>query len=425
MTKIHVELPPKAVECLTQPARYKVLYGGRGGAKSWSIAGMLICLAMTEKVVILCTREFQTSIRDSVHRLLSRRIDELGLGRYFDVQKGTIICTKTGSEFIFAGLADKTVDSIKSLEGAKYCWVEEAQTVSDRSWQLLIPTIRAEKSEIWISFNPDEETDPTYQRFIKNPPPNAIVCRLNWDDNPWLPDVLKEEKDNLYASDPEAAAHVWGGQCRRYADAQILRGRYRVQSFAPDPATWDGPYHGVDFGFAHDPGVMIRCWIWEGDLYVEYEAWGVGVETDLLPSLWDSIPNARAYVARADSSRPETISQVQRLGFKRVQACQKWPGSVQDGVEYLRSFQNIIIHPRCVQTAIEARLWSFKRDRLTGDVKPEVEDKNNHCWDAIRYALEPLIMGYAKKLPAPKPEPENGYRDHFPTRGRGGSWMAG
>lgn len=412
MPELHVEIPPKAFEALTSSARYKVFHGGRGGSKSWTIGDILLTKAMNEKAVFLCVREFQNSIKDSVHRLLCRRIEELGFLSFFEIQKATIICRKTGSEFIFAGLADKTADSIKSLEGAKYCWVEEAQTVSDRSWQLLIPTIRTKGSEIWVSFNPDEETDPTYQRFIVNTPPDALVVRLNWDDNPWFPEVLKKEKDYLYSVDPDAANHVWGGACRKVSDAQILRGRYRVQEFTPKPELWDGPYQGIDFGFAQDPGTMVRCWIWEGDLYLEHEAFGLEVDTDLLPSLWDEIPNARSYMARADNSRPETISLVNRLGYNRVVACQKWTGCEKDGIEHLRSYKNIIIHPRCPEAAKEARLWSWKKDRLSGDILPETTGKFDNTWAAVRYALEPIILGQVKKFKPQRPDPDpfNNYR---------------
>ena len=406
----------KSLAWMDKPARYKVAYGGRGSGKSWGFADALLLMALERKVRILCAREVQKSIKDSVHRLLGDRIEAMGLSGKFNVLRDEIRCV-TGSQFLFSGLANTTIDSIKSFEGVDICWVEEAQSVSEQSWEILIPTIREPGSEIWISFNPSETTDPTYVRFVLKPPPDAMVHKINWDSNPFFPVELQKEKDYLYSTDPEAAEHVWGGGCRRVTDAQILRGRYRVQSFDPVPGLWDGPYQGIDFGFAKDPGVLSRVWIWEHDLYVEWEAWGLEVETDLLPSLWDLVPAARDYIARADNARPETISQVKRLGYKRVVACKKWPGSVKDGIEFLRSFQSIIIHPRCVQTAIEARLWSWKTDRLSGDVMPEPIDKNNHCWDAIRYALEPIILhGLAEKVPEVEDE-------EFPGLRQSSSWM--
>jgi phage terminase large subunit len=316
----------------------------------------------------------------------------LGLSAEFEILRDEIRCRSNGSQFLFAGLANTTIDSIKSFEGVDICWIEEAQNVSARSWEILIPTIRKAKSEIWVSFNPDEETDPTWQRFIVDPPPGAMVHEINWQNNPWFPVELSAEKDYLYSVDPETAAHVWGGCCRRVSDAQILRGRHSVREFAPVPGLWDGPYHGIDFGFSQDQGTMVRLWIWEGDLYVEYEASGLEVDTDMLPALWDTIPDARDYIARADCSRPETISQVKRLGYQRVVACKKWTGCEEDGIDHLRTYKNIVIHPRCSLAVEEAKLWSWKKDRLTGDILRTTTGKFDNTWAAARYALEPIIL---------------------------------
>jgi phage terminase large subunit len=389
---------PEKLEFLFAPKRYKVVHGGRGSGKSWGVARALLILAVQSKVRVLCTREIQKSIKDSVHRLLSDQIEAMGLGAFFEVLQ-TEIRAKNGSQFLFAGLANTTAESIKSFEGCKIVWVEEAQTVSDRSWEILIPTIRAKGSEIWVTFNPSEETDPTYQRFVVNTPPNATVQTLNWNDNPWFPDELKKEKDYLYSVDPEAAEHVWGGNTRRITDAQVLRGRYRVESFEPRTDLWDGPYQGADWGFASDPSVLMRVWVWEHRLYVEHEAYGLGVDIIDTPALFDAIKDARDYVTRADSSRPEVISHMVRNGWRKMESVYKWPGCVMDRAEHLRAYEAIVIHPRCVHTAEEARLWSFKVDRLSGDTLPELVDRNNHCMDAIGYALTPVIQGKNKKSP--------------------------
>ena len=365
----------------------------------------------------MCAREFQKSIKDSVHRLLTDQIESLGIQAYFEILQQEIK-GPNGSQFLFTGLANNTIDSIKSFEGIDYCWVEEGQSVSERSWEILIPTIRNEGSEIWVTFNPNESTDPTYQRFIVNTPPDALVRRVNFDENPWFPEVLKKEKDYLFSVDPEAAAHIWMGECRRMSDAQVLRGRYRVESFEPRDF-WDGPYQGVDWGFAVDPSVMTRCWIFDRTLYVEYEAYGLGVETDHLPALFDEIPGSRSYVTRADNARPETISYMVRKGFDRMMACQKWPGCIEDRVAYLRAFDEIIIHPRCNHTAEEAHLWSFKKDKLSGDVLPTLLDKHNHCWDSIAYSLEPMVLGFARNLPDREEKEEEMY-----GRPSGMGWMA-
>jgi phage terminase large subunit len=217
---------PSKLRCLFQPARYKVLYGGRGGAKSWGIARALLILAAQRKLRILCAREFQNSIADSVHKLLADQIQVLGLQAHYEVQKATILGIN-GSEFAFVGLRH-SVGNLKSFEGFDIAWVEEAQVVSKSSWQVLIPTIRKEDSEIWVSFNPDLETDETYQRFVLHPPPGAVVCKLNYSDNPWFPDVLRREMEHMRATDPDAYQHVWLGCCNTTLQGAIYAEELRA-----------------------------------------------------------------------------------------------------------------------------------------------------------------------------------------------------
>lgn len=229
---IKAEFPQK-LEFLFQPARYKVAYGGRGSAKSWSFARALLIQAAAEPLRVLCTREVQKSIKDSVHRLLSDQIQALGLGGFYDVLE-TEIRGRNGSSFAFSGLSSHTVESIKSFEGCDRCWVEEAQSVSKKSWDVLTPTIRKPDSEIWVSFNPELDTDETYTRFVVSPPPNAIVSAVNYDDNPWFPDVLEDERKHCQLTNLEDYATIWEGKCRTavkgaiYAqevDAAIRQGR--------------------------------------------------------------------------------------------------------------------------------------------------------------------------------------------------------
>ena len=228
------------------------------------------------------------------------------------------------------------------------------------------------------------------------PPEGSIVRKVNFDENPWFPETLDLERRWMQRTDPDAYAHVWLGECRQYTDAQVLRGKWTVEPFEPDPDTWHGPYYGADWGYAKDPTALVRCWIHDGRLYIEHEAYQVGCEIDQTPALFEAVPGSRAHLIRADSARPETISYMRRQGF-RIIGAKKGKGSVEDGVAHLRGYEQIIIHPRCTHTAEEARLWSFKVDKLTGDVLPRLEDKNNHCWDAVRYALEPIIRGGAGK----------------------------
>jgi len=215
----NVEFPLK-LQCLFQPARYKVLYGGRGGAKSWGIARALLIIAANKTTRVLCAREFQTSIKDSVHKLLCDQITALQLNDFYEITDRTIR-GKNGSEFNFVGLKNN-VANVKSYEGVDVCWVEEAQTVSKRSWDTLIPTIRKEESEIWVSFNPELETDETYQRFVIHTPENAVIQKINWNDNPWFPEVLRMEKDTLKMRDLEAYNMVWEGICRQTVDGAVF-----------------------------------------------------------------------------------------------------------------------------------------------------------------------------------------------------------
>ena len=381
---------PECMEPLFQPARYKVFYGGRGGGKSWCFARVLLMQALQRKIRVLCAREFQVSIADSVHRLLCDQISALGFEGRYSVTK-TQITSALGSEFIFKGL-HHNAQEIKSLEGVDICWVEEAQSVSRESWDLLIPTIRKQGSEIWISFNPGLPDDETWKRFVLNPPQDAVVVKVGWEDNPWFPDTLCEEMEYCRRIDPEAYAHIWGGEPRVISDAQVFKGRFEVAPFdTPADARF---FHGVDWGFAQDPTALVRLFVKDGCLYLDAEAYGVGVELDELPQLFDSIPTSRKWPVKADAARPETISFMCRKGF-RVSAAKKWAGSVEDGVALLKGFKRIYIHPRCTHAADEFRLYSYKVDKNNGDVLPVIVDAHNHIIDAARYALD----GYVKKAP--------------------------
>jgi hypothetical protein len=211
---------PEKLQFLFRPARYKVAYGGRGGSKSWGFARALLILGSKKQLRVLCAREFQNSIQESVHRLLSEQIESLGLSSVYEIQQARII-GKNGTEFIFAGLkTDPT--KIKSAEGIDICWVEEAEKLSSASWDVLIPTIRKPQSEIWVSFNPHLQTDSTYQRFIAAPPPDAVVVEVSFKDNPWFPEELEKERVHLKSVDPEAYLHIWEGQCLSVGDNQMI-----------------------------------------------------------------------------------------------------------------------------------------------------------------------------------------------------------
>ncbi len=369
-------------------SRYQVYYGGRGGRKSWEVARAILIRAMRSKLLVLCTREMQNSITDSVHRLLSDQIEKVGMGYFYDIQK-TTIKGLNGSEFIFKGLNGLTIDSIKSLEGVDICWAEEAQSVSDKSWQILIPTIRKAGSQIFVTFNTDLPDDPVYKRFVLNTPPNTHVEKVSYLDNPDCPDVLIEEAEYLKGVDYDAYAHIWLGEVRQHSDAQVFRGKYIVKGFNIDES-FGSPLNGADWGFSVDPTVTTRCYIKERVLYVRYESYKVGCEIDDTPKLFEKIPGVKDYMIRADNARPEMISYMERNGFK-IMPADKWEGCAEDRVSFMRNFEMIVVHTDCKHTAEEMRLYSYKVDKRTGDVLPELVKKHDHCIDSIGYSLTPLI----------------------------------
>lgn len=391
--------------------RYIVLEGGRGGAKSSVIAEKLLRKASNINSRILCAREYQNSIADSVHRLLRDTIDRFGWTKLFKITKTSIKSTICDSEFLFKGLHDN-VQEIKSTAGITDCWVEEAQTVTEYSWEVLDPTIREPNSKIYISFNAKEESDATYKRFILNPPEGTLHHHINYDQNPYFPNVL--EKIRLHylkmitdAQTPDERIqaqsdydHVWLGLCKTINNEVIFAGKFVVEGFPDD--LWKKAnklLFGADFGFAQDPSTLVRCFIVDDTLYIENEAYGVAVEfmgnmsgdRGELEQLYRSVPGSDSWSIKGDCSRPETISFIRGIGFN-ITAADKWPGSVEDGITHMRGFKKIVIHPRCKQTANEFRSYKYKVDRISGDVLPIPVDKNNHCIDAIRYSLSDYIQ---------------------------------
>ena len=388
--QVNAELPQWADDFLHTDIRYKVAYGGRGSGKA-----LLIVLKMMQSPIrVLCARELQISMRESVHQLVSETIKRIGADDAFNILESEITCTLNGSSCVFKGLKGVKNDAsaLKSFEGIDICWIEEAQTVSRASLETLKPTIRKPNSEIWITFNPLLATDPVYADYVVNPPENALVRKVNYSDNPWFQNTaLPDDMAHTRATDYDRYMHVWEGECATHTDAQVFKGKWRVADF-DEPKGITVFYYGADWGFAIDPTTLVRCFIQGNTLYIDYEAYAVGCEIDDTPALFDTVPDSRKYIIRADSARPETISYMQRMWFKVVSA-KKGTGSVEDGITHLRGYDEIIIHTRCSKTAEEFLRYSYKTDKLTGDIQPVLEDKWNHCIDALRYAVEPLTRG--------------------------------
>jgi phage terminase large subunit len=409
--ELRIKTPPWFVPLLG-PARYKGAWGGRGSGKSHAFAEALVERAASERTDAVCIREVQKSLAQSVKKLLELKIEEMGVGHLFDVQQA-VIYSKLGGCITFSGMQNHTADSIKSLEGYDIAWVEEAQSLSQRSLDLLRPTIRKDGSELWFSWNPDQATDPVDVLLRgEAPPPGAVVVRANYRDNPWLPDVLRTELEYDQRRDPDKFAHVWLGEYQRNSEARVFR-NWSIEDFETDEtATFR---LGADWGFAIDPSVLIRCYIKGRKLYVDHEAYMVGCEIDQLPDLFDRVPDSRRWFMTADSARPETISYMRNHGFPKINAARKGPGSVEDGVEFLKTF-DIVVHPRCQHTIDELTLYSWDTDKLTGAILPKLKDKDNHVIDALRYACE----GARKAWKPPVTEPDD--EDEF-AGSDGQGWM--
>lgn len=241
-----------------------------------------------------------------------------------------------------------------------------------------------------MDFNPENDDDPVYADFVANPPPGAIVVEANWQDNPWFPGVLDDERRLCLARNPDDYDWIWGGKCRKISSAAVFRGKLLITRFET-PADGVTFYHGADWGFSSDPTVLLRMWI-DGDrLMIDREAWAVGCDIDQTPRLFDQIPTARQWPILADNARPETISYMRNAGFM-IEAAEKWPGSVEDGIAHLRGVEKIVIHEDfCPHAAEEFRGYRHKVDQRTGRVLPGFADGSDHCPDAARYALSEMI----------------------------------
>jgi len=394
VTEATIELPPKLIPVFS-PARgalrYRGAYGGRGSGKSFTFALMAAVFGYAEKMRILCVREFQNSIKESFHAEIKNAIlSTPWLEQHYDVGVD-YIRGKNGTEFIFKGLRNNT-QSVKSLSQIDLCIVEEAEDIAESVWQILEPTIRAPKSEIWLVWNPKNRGSATDSRFRTSPPPRSCIVEMNYSDNPWFPIELEEQRNHaVLVMDEAIYRHVWEGDYLELSEAQVFRNKYIVEEFEPQPH-WDGPYIGLDHGFSVDPMACVKMWINDNRLYIEHEAYKVGLELDHMTDyLKEHVPGIERSVIMAESARPESNSYLKRHGLPNIKAVQKGAGSVEDGIAFMRSFEKIIIHPRCVNAQDEFRLYAYKTDRLSGDIIPIPIDANNHLIDGCRYGLEPIM----------------------------------
>lgn len=386
---------PKKLQFLFEPHRYKCAYGGRGGAKSWGFARALLIQGAEKPLRILCTREVQKSIKDSVHSLLNDQIQALGLGAFYDVLE-TEIRGKNGTSFLFAGLASHTVESVKSFEGVDRCWVEEAKAVSDRSWRILTPTIRKPGSEIWISFNAELDDDPAYQRYVVNPPPDCVTVKINWADNPWFPEVLEQERQHALATLTKADyENIWEGACLPavqgaiYADqiaASVEQGR--ICALPYDPALkvhviWDLGWNDSMFCILVQKHLSsLRVIEVIEDDHKTYDWFSAELKNKRLNwgSMW--LPHDAMHASPETGRTPNQI--LQALGWTTRPIPNQ---SIESGIKQARMSFNQVYFDKVKSDRLVQCLKRYRRNipTTTGEPASPVHDEYSHGADAFRY----------------------------------------
>ena len=397
MKSATLNITPKLIPVFTGAARYRCAFGGRGSSKTRTFALMTavrgyMAAESGQSGVILCAREHLNSLDESSLEEVKQAIRSVPwLADYYEIGEKYVRTKNRRVSYIFAGLRTN-LDSIKSKARILIAWIDEGEQVSEVAYQKLLPTVREEGSEVWVTWNPEKDGSPTDRRFRKSLPDDAKIAEINYYDNPWFPSALEAQRlEDQRRLDPATYAWIWEGAYLENSDAQVFHGKIKVQEFQPGK-DWQGPYYGGDFGFSQDPTAAVELWIHGDDLYIHREAFKVGLELDDTAAfVCAKIPGFEREVSRWDCARPESISHLSRHGLPRIQAVKKWQGSVEDGIQFLRSFRRIVIHPECENMRKEARMYSYKVDRLTGDVTTKLVDAHNHGWDAVRYAVEPMI----------------------------------
>lgn len=422
---------PEKLEPIFEPSRYKILYGGRGGAKSWGIARAFLIMGAQRPILVLCCREIQKSIEASVYRLLKNQIKTLGLESFYEVQKTTILgrigTTAEGTQFFFEGLRHNG-DNLKSYEGVDYAWVEEAQVVSRSSWETLIPTIRKDGSEIWVSFNPMLTTDETYQRFVVNPPPDSIVIEINWRDNPWFPEVLNQERLYLATKDPDAYLNVWEGRCRqilegaifaselRAADAEGRITRVPIERGVPVNTFWDlGHADLTTIWFAQPVGMEFRIIDYYQNQFKDIPHYlktlqerGYLYGTHFLPH--DAhhrqlSAGGRTIKMQVEAGKLGRVTVIPRVQYKK------------QGIQAARAVFSLcwFDEGRCADGLQALRHYRYEKDQETGQYKKEPNDDwACHAADAFQQ------LGLAIELPN-HPKPKSAWDSAFADT-EGASW---
>lgn len=386
MSDFRLRLPKKLLPLMELGKyRYKAVHGGRGSAKSWSAARALAALGWDNELRFLCCREVQRSIGQSIKKLLDDQIDAMGLRSHYHSTQYSIT-GKNGTEFMFAGLRTN-VESIKSMEGIDIALIEEADKVSKSSVDTLTPTLRKDDSEIWAIWNRRNATDPIDDMFLGgNSPPRSFVAQMNYHDNPWFPDVLREEMEWCKRTDHEKYLHVWGGEPVQRSDSKVFK-NWRVDDLDDEVPKDCIPRFGGDWGYSNDPTVLVKAYVFGRTLYIREEAWKIGCETIDTPDLFDEVSEAKLFPLVADSARPEMISHMRNHNYPLIVGAKKGAGSIVDGIAFMQSYE-IVVHPDCKHVEDEIGTFSYLVDAHTDQVTNKLQDKKNHTIDSVRYALE-------------------------------------
>lgn len=406
---VDVQLPAKFA-LIFDHYRYKAFHGGRGSAKSWTIAQCLVVMGHQKKLRIFCGREIQRSIRDSVKKLLDDTIDRLGWRYnpktgtgYYESTEYEIRHVRTGTVFIFGGLRANP-EALRSLEGVDIVWIEEAHTMSAASFRILRPTVRKKGSELWFSWNRRFANDPVDKFFLdeeKGPPKRALVMQVNWRDNPWFTEELEEERLEDLDRDPDLYQHIWEGALLTHSAAAVFK-RWEIKDFIAPEDAWF--YYGSDWGF-RNPTTVVRCFVRnrlrpdgkiKPAIYIDYEAYKTECEIDDLPELFEMVPGTRPETGHrpritCDSADPQLTSYLRGQGFNCEDSI-KGQNSKPQGVAFLKNY-DIIVHPRCVHAIYELTNYSYEVDPHTEQVLNKLKDADNHIIDALRYAVEQARIG--------------------------------
>lgn len=363
------------LDFIRKKSRYKIAYGGRGSGKSWSFALTFVRMACQQDVRVLCTRELQTSLRSSVHQLLRDTIIRNGLLMEFKITMNMIRHTRTGAFFIFAGLKNNP-EAVKSTEGLTHVWIEEGQTISEESMSLLIPSVRGQDSEIWITMNPRYEKDHIYSKFIAGNHPEVFKKKVNWQDNPWFPTVLEVEKQYDYETNHAMYLHTWEGELRPYGERPLFDPAALVRG-GTELSGGIGAF-GLDLSYSGKSALVGISISEAGDELFILQA---SSRTRLsLPKITEFLGEIDNTVV-VDNARPEVIDLMRESGYT-VRRSKKGAGSVLRGADRMARFRHIHFAPDTEDVLDEfSRLGWDESENLIGD---------RDFFDATRYALEVL-----------------------------------